>query len=119
MGFADIKSYSNKIVAASTDTQIFTAPWRAQRKYYCRKIIITNEQLTNAATVKFYDKDGASGTPPVRGDNNNNPLIEVIVPALTTLALDELTCPREFFISGCMGWSNQANVVTTFELKED
>jgi hypothetical protein len=119
MGFADTKAIATKITSATTDTQIFTSPWRAQRKYYLHKLILTNEQLSTVATVKFYDKDGAAGAPPVRGDNANAPLLEFIVPALTTLSLSELQCPREFFISGCVANSSVANVVVMVEINED
>jgi len=119
MGNANIKSYTTKITSSNTDTQIFTSPWRAQRRFIANKIVIANEQAATAAIVKFYDKDLANGTPPVRGDNGTFPLLEFIVPATATAYIDERMCPREFFISGCVGYSSVNNVVVTFEIKED
>jgi hypothetical protein len=117
MGFADIKSITWKITSSNTPTQIFLAPWRAQRRYFLNKLLITNEGA--AAIVKFYDDDLLNGTPPLRGDAVNAPLLEIYVPANSTFILDEKSCPKEFFISGMVGVSTIANVVVTAEFQED
>jgi hypothetical protein len=117
MGYADTKSWTTKIVAANTDTQILIAPWRAQRRYFVNKIIITNEGA--AAIVKLYDDDLSNATPPVRGNSGSAPLLEFYVPTNTSLLVDERQCPKEFFISGIVGNSTIANVVVTIEYKED
>jgi hypothetical protein len=117
MGFADIKSITWKILASNTPTQIFWAPWRAQRRYFLNKLLITNEGA--ATIVKFYDDDLSNGTPPIRGDGVNSPLLEISVPANSTFVLDEKSCPKEFFISGMVGISTVSVVVVTAEFQED
>jgi hypothetical protein len=117
MGYADTKSFTTKIVTPNTDTQIIFAPWRAQRRYFVNKIVITNEGA--AAIVKLYDDDLSNATPPVRGNSGSAPLLEFYVPTNTTIFVDERMCPKEFFISGIVGNSTIANVVITIEVKED
>jgi hypothetical protein len=117
MGFADIKSITTKITSANTPTQIFTSPWRAQRRYFVKKMILTNEGT--ASVVKFYDDDLANATPPIRGDAANSPLLEFNVGANSTLSLSDLQLPFEFFISGMVGSSSIANMVVTVEIQED
>lgn len=117
MGYADTKSFTAKITAANTDTQIITAPWRAQRRYFVNKIMITNEGA--AAIVKLYDDDLLNATPPVRGNSSAAPLLEFYVPTNSTMFVDDKSCPKEFFISGIVGNSTIANVVVTVEIKED
>lgn len=117
MGFANIKALSAKITTPNSNTQIFFSPWRAQRRYFTRKLIITNEGA--AAIVKFFDDDLSNVTPPNRGDAANLPLLEFQVPANSTLILDERSCPREFFISGMVAQSSIANVVVMVEIQED
>ncbi len=118
MGHADRKAIAKKITNATTDTQIFTAPWRIRRRYFVKKLILSNENA-GVATVKFFDKDTASATPPVRGDNANAPLLEFIVPIGTTITLEEVELPCEFFGSGMVANSSVNNVVVMVEVEED
>jgi hypothetical protein len=123
MGFPDIHAFPKKIIAANTDTQIFTAPWRVRRRYFMKSMVLTNEDLTNDALVKFYDDDLSSGTPPIRGNSASDataaPLLEFWVKAKTTLILDEKSIPREYFCSGMVGNSSVANVVVMPTIQED
>lgn len=118
MGHADRKAISKKITNATTDTQIFTAPWRIRRRYFIKKLILTNENAA-IAIVKFFDKDTASATPPVRGDNANAPLLEFIVPVTTTITLEDVEMPCEWFGSGLVANSSVNNVVVMCEVEED
>src|SRR5207245_11175677 len=99
MGYADRKAISKKITNATTETQVFTSPWRNRRRYFIRKLVLTNENAA-LATVQFIDKDTASATPPVRGVTNTAPLLEFIVPVTGTITLEQGELPCEFFDSG-------------------
>ena len=118
MGYPARKSVTKKITSATTDTQIFTAPWRVPKRYFITKLVLTNENA-GANTIKFYDKDTASATPPVRGDNANAPLLEYIVPATTTITLTEEELPCEFFGAGMVGYASVNNIVVQVEVRED
>ena|SRR6478752_3444861 len=119
MGHADRKAISKKITNATTETQIFTAPWRIRRRYFIKKLIISNEQATNVAVVQFIDKDTASATPPVRGATNTAPLLEILAPAKGTITFEEAELPCEFFGSGMVAYSDFNNVVVMVEVEED
>ena len=118
MGYQNRKSVSKKITNATTETQIFTAPWRERRRYFIKKLVLTNENA-GAATVQFIDKDTASPTPPVRGTTNTAPLLEFIVPIGVTVTLPESELPCEFFLSGMVAYSSVNNVVVMVEVEED
>lgn len=123
MGLQDITVITKKITAATTDTQIALAPYRARRRYILRKLIICNENAAQAV-VKLFDDDLNDTTTPARGDHTNAPLLEVCVPiqsttASGTLILDANSCPRIWFQGGVVGYSSVNNVVVTVELQED
>lgn len=115
---ANINSYTAKITAATTNTQIFVAPWRIRKRYVLKKLILANENA-GAATVRFYDDDLNDATTPARGDNANAPLLEFILAAGTTMTLKNDDLPFTFFQGGCVGYSSVNNVVVMAEIEED
>lgn len=119
MGYADRKAISKKITNATTETQVFTSPWRNRRRYFIRKLVLTNESASTVAIVQFIDKDTASATPPVRGVTNTAPLLEFIVPFSGTITLEEKELPCEFFGSGMVVYSSLNNVIVMCEIEED
>ena len=118
MGHANINSYTAKITAATTNTQILIAPWRIRKRYILRKLILSNENA-GAATVRFFDDDLNDATTPARGDNANAPLLEFIVAAGTTTMVSTTTLPFTYFQGGMVGHSSVNNVVVTAEIEED
>lgn len=118
MGYANINSYTAKITAATTNTQILIAPWRIRKRYILRKLILSNENA-GAATVRFFDDDLNDATTPVRGDNANAPLLEFILGAGTTLVLNRDQLPFTYFQGGMVGHSSVNNVVVSAEIEED
>ena len=119
----NVKSFTNKITAATTNTQIFTSPWRIRKRYVVKKLILTNENAAQAV-VKFFDDDLSDATTPARGDNTNAPLLEVCVPIQSTtnsgmLILTEEQLPREFYQGGMVGYSSVNNVVVHVEVEEE
>jgi hypothetical protein len=119
MGHADIKSFTTKITASGTDTQIVYAPWRTGRRYFVKKMSITNESTSTLSILKLYDKDLSNATPPIRGDSSNNPLLEYIIPQSTTLVIDDKEMINEYFASGIVGNSSVANIVVMVQVEED
>ena len=123
MGHAKQKSFTTKIFNSNADTQIVTAPWRVGRRYFVKKMTLTNESASTAAKVVFYDKDTNNATPPVRGnsatDGTAAPLLEYYVPLSTSLVIDDKEMMNEYFASGIVGNSTVANVVVMVQVEED
>lgn len=123
IGKPNTKSFTTKVTAATTATQIFTSPWRLRKRYVVKKLLIANE---NAAenTIKFYDDDIADATTPARGDSTNAPLLQVTVPIRSTtnsgmLILEEKDLPREFYQGGLVAYASVANAVVMVEVEEE
>lgn len=120
MGNQKTKTFSARIADNTTNTQIFKSPWRIRRRYIPVKMTLTNE-AASASLIKFFDQDLSDGsnTAPARGDNALAPLMEVYVPATTTIYLTEKDLCNEFYQGGMVGYATQTDVQIQVEVMED
>ena len=118
MGKPTNKSFSTRISSTTTDTQIFTSPWRIRKRYIIEKMVISNESASTNL-VKFFDDDLSDATSPSRGDHTNAPLIEIYVPPTTTLFLTKDDLPFEFYQGGLVGYGSASPAQIVVEVRED
>jgi len=118
MGFQKTKTFAARIADNTTDTQIFTSPWRIRRRYIPVKMTLTNESAT-ISLIKFFDDDLADSTVSARGDHSLAPLMEIYVPPTTTVYLTDKELCNEYYQSGMVGYATQTDVAIQIEVLED